>query len=822
VHFPFLKFTQNKKYNKSMKPILAIIVLLGLFGSSFAQTLTIKDKENGHPLAAVSITSYSPRAFTVTNADGQADISAFTSSERIEIRTLGYKILVISYANLQKDSFVVFMEQTSLSLDGVVISATRWQQNTRNIPSKITSLSSKDIALQNPQTAADLLGSTGEVFIQKSQQGGGSPMIRGFATNRLLYTVDGVRMNTAIFRAGNIQNVISIDPLAIESAEVFFGPGSIIYGSDAIGGVMAFKTLSPTFSSNKTPYVKGSALSRYSSANNEMTGHFDVNVGWRKFAMLTSISSSKFGDLRMGKNGPDEYLKPFYIQRMDSVDRIVSNPDPRVQNPTGYSQINLMQKFRYAPNKHWDIEYAFHFSETSNFSRYDRLIEVNNGLPKSAVWEYGPQKWMMNQLSINHNKSTRFYDNFSVRFAQQSFEESRMDRNLSGAQRYRLRTQTEEVLAISVNADFVKSFKKQRIYYGVEAVLNDVTSEGKAVDIRNGNDIPVSDRYPASTWASNSLYVNYQYDLSKKIMLQTGARWSAYSIKSDFERHLSFFPFDISTDKINNSATTGSLGMVYSLNETTKISANGSTGFRAPNVDDIGKIFDFVDGEVVVPNSNLKAEYAYNGEVCVAKIFGKKVKIDLTGYYTYLQNAMVRRGFQVNGQDSIVYNGNNARVNAIQNAAKATVMGINASVEVKLPYNFSITSLYNYQIGEEEMDNGEISRSRHAAPAFGLTRLTYSQKGLVMQFYAMYAAEVSNANLNFEENQKPAIYARDANGNLYSPSWFTLNFKAMYQLSENFVLSTGLENITDQRYRPYSSGLVAPGRNFVLSLKANF
>ena len=111
--------------------------------------------------------------------------------------------------------------------------------------------------LHNPQTAADLLSVSGEVFIQKSQQGGGSPMIRGLATNRLLYTVDGVRMNTAIFRGGNIQNVISLDPLAMENVEVLFGPGAVIYGSDAIGGVMGFQTLIPELSSNKDEFVTG-------------------------------------------------------------------------------------------------------------------------------------------------------------------------------------------------------------------------------------------------------------------------------------------------------------------------------------------------------------------------------------------------------------------------------------------------------------------------------------------------------------------------------------------------------------------------------------
>lgn len=253
-------------------------------------------------------------------------------------------------------------------MDEIIVAANRWKQHARDLPVKITSISKKDIQLQNPQTAADLLTVSGKVFMQKSQQGGGSPMIRGFATNRLLYAIDGIRMNTAIFRGGNIQNVISLDPFATERTEVLFGPGSVMYGSDAIGGVMSFQTLTPQFSNEEKTVVSGSAVTRYSSANNEKTGHFDVNVGWKKWASVTSISSNEFGDLRMGSHGPEEYLRPFYVQRQNGVDVVVTNDNPLVQKPTAYSQINLMQKVRFQPNENWDFQYGFHFSETSSYS----------------------------------------------------------------------------------------------------------------------------------------------------------------------------------------------------------------------------------------------------------------------------------------------------------------------------------------------------------------------------------------------------------------------------------------------------------------------
>lgn len=806
-----------------MEKIIILWLLLGVYSIGHTQVVTVKDKETSRPLELVSLASNNPKVFVMTNVRGQADISALKGAELIEIRLLGYQTVKMSYAAIIEAELTILLNTEDMSLDEIVVSATRWNQSRRDIPGKITAVTAKEVALLNPQTAADLLGASGEVFIQKSQQGGGSPMIRGFSTNRLLYTIDGVRMNTAIFRGGNIQNIISLDPFAIEGTEVLFGPGSVIYGSDAIGGVMSFQTLTPSFSTSDKPLVTGKVVMRHSSANNEKTGHFDIDIGWEKWAAVTSFTSSDFGDLKMGSKGPDEYLKTFYVQRIDGVDRVVANDNPKIQRPTGYAQINMMQKVRFKPNEKWDFQYGFHYSETSEYSRYDRLIEVlPNGLPRSAVWNYGPQKWMMNHLTIAHTGKSILYDRFNIRVAQQYFEESRIDRNFSGGQRFRLRNQMEQVNAYSINADFEKLKGSHKFFYGLEAIRNEVMSSASATNIQTGAAIPVSPRYPGSTWDSYSAYLNYQYRVSEKVLLQSGVRYSHYLIQADFSQHLAFFPFDFTTVEVNNNAVNGSVGVVYTPSEKWTVSANASTGFRAPNVDDIGKMFDFQAGSVIVPNSQLAAEYAYNGEINLAKVFGKVAKIDFSGFYTQLDNALVRRAFQVSGQDSMLYNGEMSQIFAIQNAAFANVYGFHAGIEVKLPAGFGIVSKFNYQLGVEEMEDGTISRSRHAAPWYGVTRLTYKADKLTMQLYLMYSGEVSYENLNEEERQKPIIYAKDEKGNPYSPGWYTFNYKVMYQFVENFSVSAGLENITDQRYRPYSSGLVAAGRNFVLSLRANF
>jgi outer membrane cobalamin receptor len=128
-----------------------------------------------------------------------------------------FLLLPFSVLWAQKASAV--SDSTGTELEEVVVAGSRWSQALNHVPSQIDVVSRKLIGQFQPQTAADLLGMSGKVFIQKSQQGGGSPMIRGFATNRLVYTVDGVRMNTAIFRSGNIQNVINLDPFATDRVE---------------------------------------------------------------------------------------------------------------------------------------------------------------------------------------------------------------------------------------------------------------------------------------------------------------------------------------------------------------------------------------------------------------------------------------------------------------------------------------------------------------------------------------------------------------------------------------------------------------------------
>ncbi|NAS12557.1 TonB-dependent receptor plug domain-containing protein [Poritiphilus flavus] len=800
---------------------IAFIITCLLSQLVFAQEITILDTDSREPVINVVVHNQDKSRIVLSDFDGKCDLSVFDRNERLEFVHLSYQYKKSTKAQILRRGSRVYLTLSPEQLDEVVMSVSKWEQQKKDIPQKVATIDARSVAFTNPQTAADLLQQSGQVFVQKSQLGGGSPMIRGFATNRLLLSVDGVRMNNAIFRGGNIQNVISIDPFSVRNTEVIFGPGSVIYGSDAIGGVMNFFTKPAQFSQKDSMSISGNSVYRFASANEEHTIHADFNFGKKKWAFLGSVSYSDFGDLRMGSHGPDSYLRNNFVLRRNDVDFLVPNANPKKQIPTGYEQINLMQKIRHKPNNNWNYDLSLYYSETSDFARYDRLIRPNTdgtGL-RSAEWFYGPQKWFMSNVQITKKGRGKFYDGVKLTTAYQHFEESRNERAFQDPIRF---TAREKVDALSVNLDFEnKKIGNLRLYYGGEYVFNKVHSNGYQENISSGLIASAASRYPdGATWQTIAGYINSEFKSRPNFTYMAGLRYSHVWIDAVFDR--TYFPFPFSAARLNNGALTGSLGFSWFPRADFQVTANGSTGFRAPNIDDIGKVFDSEPGSVVVPNPNLEPEYAYNVELGVHKNLKDKLVFNGAVFYTYLVDALVRRDFDFNGETEILYNGELSNVQAIQNAAKAYVYGFEFGLDAFLTQNLSLKSNLTLTKGIEEDDSGIDSAARHAAPTFGDLHLIWKDQRLKADLFLNYNGEIDFDDLALSERNKPFLYTEDDNGDPFSPSWYTLNFRSQYQISNALSTTLSLENITNQRYRPYSSGIASAGTNLILSVDYSF
>ncbi len=794
-------------------PFLFFTLYFSFFGN--AQQITVYSTSDNLPVPNVTIYNDTKSKSAITDFDGIADISIFSDNAILHFDHVAHINRSIPKSKVLK-SKSVYLDIDENQLSEVVISVSKWEQNKKDISQKIVSISSNEIAMTTPQTSADLLQNSGQVFVQKSQLGGGSPIIRGFSTNRLLITVDGVRMNTAIFRGGNVQNIISVDPFTIDRTEVILGPGSVVYGSDAVGGVMNFYTKQPSFAISGKNRLNGNALVRYSSASNEKTGHVDFNLGFEKWAFLTSISYTDFDDLKMGSHGPDDYLRNEFVERINGEDVIIENDDPEKQVFTGYDQVNFLQKVHFMPNENWDFNAGLIYSTTSDYPRYDRLIRRSDDHLRSAEWYYGPQKWFMGNLQVSHKSKRSLYDKMKITAAYQYFEESRNDRNFGSSILARTK---EQVDAYSFNIDFEKKYTdKTSLYYGLEYVLNQVYSDGTESNIVENTVVDAPSRYPdGSTWQSIAAYMNVHHRLNDKLNFQGGLRYNRIILYSEFDD--TFFDFPFTEANIDTYAVTGTAGVSWLPNEKIQWKLNFSTAFRAPNIDDVGKIFDSEPGSVVVPNPEIESEYAYNAELGVKLNFTKNLSLDLATYYTYLEDALIRRDFNLNGESEIEFGGELSNVQAIQNAANAKVYGFEAGLQYKFAKNFELNSQYTFVGGEEESEDNVSVPSRHVSPQFGTTRIIYALPKLKIDAFAVYNGEFDFEDLAPSQQNNDFLYASDENGNPYSPSWYTLNLRTQYQLTNKLQGIFSIENITDQRYRPYSSGIAAAGRNFIMSLK---
>ncbi len=750
---------------------------------------------------------------TISDGDGQITFdTSVLNHTRVFLYHESYNSTEITKEKLEANSVIILTHKTE-NIKAIVVTPPRQNRQLENIALKMDVIDSKTISLFQPSTSADLLNLGNKVYIQKSQQGGGSPMIRGFATNRILLVVDGVRMNTAIFRSGNVQNVIAIDPFSIEKTDIIFGPSSQFYGSDAIGGVLSFRTKNLQFGKKDTFLLKGNLNLRGNSASRERTWHADFNVGGEKLASLSSITVSRFGDLRMGSNGPDEYLRPFYTLRGETEDSVIQNDNPQIQRFSNYFQVNLMQKLAFKITDSSSITYNLQASTTSNIPRYDRLILTDiNGLPVNANWYYGPQKWMLNQLSYQNDHVHKFSDETTISAAYQKFEESRNDRKFNSEL---IRERVEQVDAFSFNADFSKGLKSTlEMSYGVEWVLNNVSSTASVLDIDSLARTATSTRYPdGSNWQSAGVYINFLKKWNTWFKSEAGIRYNWVKTTGSFDTQ--FYPFPDEDFSNQNSAVTGSISQLFKLKKGA-IGLIASSAFRSPNIDDISKVFDSSPGQVILPNAQLKPEFAYNGEINFDYEFTKAIKLNLVGFYTYLDQAITTTSSTFNGADSIIYDGVMSKVQTLANQDFATIQGIQASFLYKFDSCWNLKSSYTL-LRSSSSTNEPI---RHITPNFGGTSLNYSNEKFTFSIYSIYNARFDFENFAINEVNDAFLYVKDENGNPYTPAWFTLNVKASYPIRPQITLVGGIENILDKRYRPYGSGITAPGINFMLSLNA--
>ncbi|NND93490.1 MAG: TonB-dependent receptor [Flavobacteriales bacterium] len=776
-----------------------------------SQKVTVLDATDNSAINRAMLFNGSKKRAVTSGQNGQADISALMPVDTLYIQHASYKLAKYTIEKLQESQFKVYLIPQVIQMPTFELKAAR--ESFIESPQQAMILDIQQIKNTQPRTTADLLERSGEVFVQRSQLGGGSPVLRGFEANRILLMIDGVRLNNAIYRSGHLQNAITVDPYLLESTEVLFGPGSLIYGSDALGGVVHFHTRSPEIIERSGKDFTLNFSQRLSTATQESATHWDAEFSGGRWASLTSFTWTRFGEMRMGENrihGDEHWgLLPQFVERIDGKDSVIANLQPHIIPNSGYEQYDFAQKLRWRPGDSTSVLLNLQYSTSSNIPRSDQLAAQRDGRLRFAEWSYGPQERLLASVEIDVASENEAYDKAELFIAYQKVGENRITRNFNDIDRF---VRQEDVGVFSFNGDFVKRLSKKDLYYGVEATSNVVDSRAYIEDIENLTRGLSPTRYPdgGSRMSTLAAYIALNGKPSKNIDYNLGIRYNHAYLNSRYN-DTTFYSLPFTDITFDNGALTGSASITWRPEETWEFGLSSSTGFRTPNVDDYGKVFERA-GIVVVPTNELNPEYTLNAEMRIAKQSkNEKILLEFAGFYTHILDAIVQTPSTLNGSDSLLYEGSLASIAVNANQEEAMIYGASMALTVRFSKGWTWRSTATQTIGKALEPDAPLS---HIPPFFAKTGLDRSTNTMSYGTYVLYN------DTKTAENMGPGRTDNADEGiNGAFPSWYSLHMYFNYNLTRALNIALSLDNLTDVHYKTFASGISAPGRNFSFTLR---
>lgn len=819
------------------KTLISILLLLLSITSIDAQELKIID-ELGSPVRDAHLVNTSGSIFVFSDKNGLAKLDKFNSSENIIISNAGFITVVTTKNELASNQYLLKFKFDSEALGEVILLTRIDDENLKTSAEKRIVLHSKEIERLNTQNTADLLEKRAGINVQKSQMGGGSPVIRGFEANRILLVVDGVRLNNAIYRGGHLQNIITVDNSSLEQVDIIFGPSNSEYSSDGLGGIIHLKTKRPKFTDQQE--IKHSYISRYATANKGLSKHYDFSFTHKNVALYSSISHNSFDDLRMGQNRRHGYKNWGLINHYIEDGEMKVNQNPHIQKNTGYNQTDFMQKAIIKLDPTLMLTANFQFSNSSNIPRFDKQNDYddisydyeNNQTIYSDLkydtWEYGPQKRLFSSLQLDQSIANFFMDSAQYIFAYQDVYESRLTKKLDDIER---KEQHENVDIYSLNLNF----RKKSLRYGAEFYYNEVQSEAFLVDKDEQKTPYDQTRYPnmGSDMKSWAAYSTYKHNVSEKISLNGGLRYTQNVLSGNYLFKERNFTIRLPYTEIHNnySALTGNFSLTYHPNLSWKIAAIASTGFHAPNLDDVSKVF-YKGDRLTIPNFNLKPEKANTYELNITKNIDNQILLNVNAFYTRMNEAIMRVGAAPEDIEGIEIDPDEAftEITINKNTGAAEIFGATTSISMRIASNYTLESDYTLIKGTNLENDLPFT---HIPPSFGKTALYADFDKWRASFYLLYNGakpidEYDIVSGTDNEEESPFIWVENPDSGLMekeyqgTPAWHTINMSAMYRFSESITAQMAVENILDTHYKTFASGLSAPGRNFVLTFRAHF
>ncbi len=809
---------------------IIFFILLLRIPRGYAQDIKVVDYETGIPVESVLVYDISGKILLHTNQKGIINIKVFHLNDTLYFKHPEYETLRITKKQIIENRYRVELFRPFTKLNTVVLTVSRSEKKRKEIARQVGIIDQVHIQKTLSSSTPEVLENLPGISVQKTQGGGGSPVIRGVEANRVLLVIDGVRMNNAIYRTGHLHNSITIEPAILERMEVIYGPSSI-YGSDALGGIVHFISETPVVNNPKK--ISGKVLGRFSMATEETSFHFSLQTSQYKWASLTSLSFSDFGNIRMGSlrlHGYEDWgiVKEFSNNTTTYFnDNPVTNTDLSIQPNTGYKQYGLFNKTLIELSENSFLTFNTQFHSTSDIPRFDKLTETKNGHLKFAEWRYGPMQFFMFSPRLEFNPGHKWLKTAKVITSYQNVHESRISRKFGDDIR---KYQKEKLHIFTFNSDFTaQPRKKNKLFYGLEFVFNKVLSKayGKKLQVQNHRiiaetgDYYVPSRYPnnGSYYMTFAAYTQVEHKFNNKHLISAGVRATQTFLKAHW-KNLQLVQIPFQQLQIQNFALTPTINYIYSPNNW-KISFMIGSGFRSPNVDDVGKIRE-KKGKLLVPNINLRPEYLYTMELGVQnKILNGILEFYSYVFYNIFTNYIERQPYILNGFSQILYDNDMVDIYANVNGGNAYIYGTDLGFKLKPQKNITWENNFHFIKGKKKNGNPMPS----IPPTKILSQIKYRN-----DFFEIIGTFEYNARKPLNEydtvsgidNLEQSPIDPVTGEYVGFPQWYRFDLAFNYFLTRNLTLNVGVDNVSNVHYKRFASAISEPGRNFKIQITGRF
>jgi len=664
----------------------------------------------------------------------------------------------------------------------IVVTATRSPEEVAKAPAAVGVVTSKELQERQPRTAAEALREETGITVQKTNHNGGAPIIRGMMGNQILVMVDGIRLNNAIYRFGPNQYLNTVDPGAVSRIEVVRGPGSVYYGSDAMGGVVNVLTRDPpgpllADGGRGGLRVAGIQRGRWASADQEALSRTELALSGTRAALSLGGTYKDVGNFVAGRG----------FKGRDSSSQVF---------PSSWYERNFDAKLVAVPfSRHRLVASAHSMSErdVEFYHSPDRVDPYQDRTLSYAKWTW--------------DRPVPFLSQVEFRGSQQVQKEKWTRKTLRSSNAVVYGSANEVKTPGGGLQAQTLPWKKIDITFGLEAYRDQVTSAGfrdstvyaTGVTTRQA----VRGDYGTATMDYAGGFLLGHAKPLNRLELFSGIRYDRVQLTSPPDPLVVPFEF-----KQTSSSLTGGGGLRLALWGPLYAVSNVATAFRAPNTDDVLRFGPVETAWFEVPNANLSPEKSTTVDYGL-RWDQPRLVAGLTFYNTYVRDLIDRRNGIYNGDT--LYSGR--RVQQRQNVGRARINGVEAEAELSLSQSIRFKGGAFYTYGQDLTNDQPLRRIPPASGFFGC-RYTAPEDRL----WGEAVVRAARDQWRWAPGDRSDRDMQPVRGRYVTPGYTVVNLRFGAKLTPYLEGTLGIENAANRNYWEHGSRVPASGTNVSLAL----